>query len=71
MRDKILIGLLVITAALLVLNLVSGPRYAQSSGSAGAIACSRAGKMVYMVDSGMIYRSFDFGKRGSWVQVFP
>jgi len=71
MRDKILIGLLVIIAGLLVLNLVSGPRYAQSSGSGGAIACSRGGTMVYMVDSGMIYRSCDFGKRGSWAQVFP
>jgi len=71
MRDKILIGLLMIIAALLVLNLVSGPRYARSSGGGGAITCSRAGMIVYMVDSGVIYKSADFGKRGSWGQVFP
>ena len=71
MRDRILIGLLMIIAALLVLSFVSGPRYAQSTGSGGAIACSKGGQLVYMVDSGMIYRSTDFGKRGSWAQVFP
>lgn len=77
--------MLIIVAALLFFNLFYHPissviapeavaeSLAQDIGfgarEGSGIACSNDGKYVYATDGSSIYRSVDYGKRGTWEEV--
>jgi hypothetical protein len=82
-KDKPVIVLLVIIAGLLILNLFSGhisslisPEAAATStqklvfrGNGIGMACSSDGQYVFAAGNGIIMRSSDHGKAGSWEAV--
>ncbi len=83
MKDKFIKGLLVVIAVLLIVNLLNRfispldvPEVLAKSaqqitfrGNGIGLACSDDGKYVYVAGNGIIIRSADYGKTGSWEAV--
>lgn len=82
-KDDLVKRLLVIIAVLLLLNLFSGhisslisPDAAATSsqklvfrGNGIGMTCSNNGQYVFAAGNGIIFRSSDYGKAGSWEVV--
>ncbi len=85
MNDRFIRRMLVAIAALLLLNLLYHPissvlaPEAVAEGLAqdvsfgarvgSSITCSSDGKYVYATDGSSVYRSLNFGQRGTWEEV--
>ena len=85
MNDKFIKILFIVIASLLFRNLlyhsissvITPEAVAKSLGqdvnfgsrTGSGITCSKDGKYVYATDGSSVYRSIDFGKRGTWEEV--